>query len=186
MINVITPPAVEPVTLTEMKAHLRVDISNEDALISGLISAAREQAEETLRRSLGAQTLELVLTTWPSRSVELLRGPVRSIVSVEYTDIDGEEGEIDEGDYYLAAGGNLVLAALASWPVVTIRELRIRYEAGYATPAQIPVRYRQAIKMLVGDWYEHRESTLIDRGVAAHEMPHGVMRLLRPDRGYRF
>ncbi len=39
------PPAGEPLTLAEAKLHLRVDLSDDDALITALISAAREQAE---------------------------------------------------------------------------------------------------------------------------------------------
>ena len=46
-----TPPAVEPVTVAEAKAHLRVDISDDDTYIGTLITAAREWCEEYLDRS---------------------------------------------------------------------------------------------------------------------------------------
>jgi uncharacterized phiE125 gp8 family phage protein len=70
-----TQPAVEPVTLAEAKAHLRVDISTDDALISAIVKASREFCEEYLDRSL-------VHTQWTMRmdalpwEIELPRPPV--------------------------------------------------------------------------------------------------------------
>ena len=44
-IQLVTPPAVEPVSLAEMKEHLRVDAVDQDLTIKSLISAARQYAE---------------------------------------------------------------------------------------------------------------------------------------------
>ena len=44
--SVVTPAASEPITLTEAKNFLRVDGSDDDALITALISAAREMCEQ--------------------------------------------------------------------------------------------------------------------------------------------
>ena len=46
MLTVITPPATEPITLNEMKLHSRIDGSDDDTLIEGLITAARMQLEQ--------------------------------------------------------------------------------------------------------------------------------------------
>lgn len=51
MFTVVTPPSGEPLSLDEAKAHLVVDIDDDDALIGSLITVAREKCESYLSRS---------------------------------------------------------------------------------------------------------------------------------------
>lgn len=67
----VSEPAAEPVSLIEAKEHLRVDWSDDDALISALISAAREYAESICRRVFVTQSWKLVLDTFPSPGANL-------------------------------------------------------------------------------------------------------------------
>jgi uncharacterized phiE125 gp8 family phage protein len=62
-----TPPAVEPVSLAEAKLHLRVDITDDDALITGLIQGARYAAENMCRRVMVTQSWGLTLDGFPRR-----------------------------------------------------------------------------------------------------------------------
>jgi len=62
-------PAVEPVSLDEAKAHLRVDSTADDGLISGLIAAARVQTEAETGRRWVNQSLTLSLPGFPRRRV---------------------------------------------------------------------------------------------------------------------
>ena len=55
-LKLATHPEVEPVTLAEAKAHLRLDTDADDAYVSALISAARERVELFLRRALITQS----------------------------------------------------------------------------------------------------------------------------------
>jgi hypothetical protein len=63
--KVTVAPAVEPVTLALAKQHLRVDFTDDDVLITGLITAARQWAEVYCRRAFFDQTIVLSLDAFP-------------------------------------------------------------------------------------------------------------------------
>lgn len=67
----VTPPTVEPITLAQAKTHLRVDVTDDDALITDLIAAARQYAEGICRRAFCTQSWKLVLDTWPSPGMNI-------------------------------------------------------------------------------------------------------------------
>ena len=56
-VKIITAPAVEPVSPSEQKRHMRVDWADDDADISDYISTARQWMERKLNRALITQTL---------------------------------------------------------------------------------------------------------------------------------
>jgi uncharacterized phiE125 gp8 family phage protein len=66
-INLVTPPVVEPVTVTQLKQSLRIDAgyTDEDDLLSGYISGAREWCESYMRRAIYNQTWQLTLDHFP-------------------------------------------------------------------------------------------------------------------------
>lgn len=67
----VTPPIEEPISLDEAKAHLRVDIDDDDALIAGLIVAARSEAEQITRRAFVSQSWKLALDQFPRPSMNV-------------------------------------------------------------------------------------------------------------------
>ncbi len=186
-----TAATEEPVSLAEMKLHLRVDHTEEDAMIASLITTAREQVELEARRTLCTATLEQRLERWPwAGEFVLYRGPVQSITSITYTDKDGTGGTMASGDYVFYKETDppmLVLAPNAVWPAVDLMpgySIAIRYVAGYGAATAVPQRYKQAIKLLVGHWYENREPVVI--GTIATQIPMAVRALLDTDRGGYF
>lgn len=186
-----TAPTEEPVSLAEMKLHLRVDHSDEDALIASLITAAREQCELEARRTFCTATLEQRLDRWPAMGgCSLLRGPVQNITSIGYTDDEGNAGTMDAADYVLYTETDpamLVLAPGASWPVVDLMpgySIAVRYVAGYGAGSAVPARYKHAIKLMVSHWYENREPVVV--GTIVTQMPMAVRALLDTDRGGYF
>lgn len=65
------PPVVEPVSLAEAKAHLRVDSEAEDDLIMGLIQAAREWVEVYLDRTLITTQWTMKMDSFPTMARQL-------------------------------------------------------------------------------------------------------------------
>ena len=65
-------PAVEPVTVPEMMAYLRLDGPDEEALVASLIVAARHTLELVTRQVFIAQTWRVRLDRWPPGRVVAL------------------------------------------------------------------------------------------------------------------
>ncbi|MBW6531922.1 head-tail connector protein [Sphingomonas sp. RRHST34] len=192
---VVIPP--EPVvTLDEAKAHLKVDGSDEDALIEAYVAAATghiDGPDGWLGRALGVQTLEARCDSASCRDVVSLPfPPVIELVSVSYLDRDGIEQMADLADVE-QLGANII-ATGAAWPWVggsTRREaVRIRYRAGYAPDTSgaepkstLPAAIRAAILLMTGDLYRNRDTVAINT-VTQVPMSTAVANLLRPFRVY--
>lgn len=178
---VVTPPAEEPITLAEAKAHLRVDGTDEDTLIGSYITAARLKCEEISRRAFVTQTLAMVMDCWPETNIiELVRPPLISLTSVIYKDSAGAPTTWPSSNYVIdtvSIPGRLALASNAMWPGVTlypIGGLKVTYQAGYGLSAAVPELYKQAVKLLTAYYYENREQL--------DDIPRGIINLLRADR----
>src|SRR6185503_18504563 len=82
-LQLITPPLIEPVTLADAKLHLKVDTSDDDALIARLITAARASAEWHTGRALNTQGWILWLDCWPQCGViEIPLSPLQRVSTV--------------------------------------------------------------------------------------------------------
>lgn len=197
-LTLVSGPSVEPITLTEAKNHLRVDISDDDDLINGLIVAARRVAESQLRRAFVNQTWDLKIDAFPwfrlthpdynfTRVDYEIRLPIAtatSVSSLTYVDWDGNSQTVDPGNYLFTAGepGRLIPYPYKLWPWPRIQPAAatIRFTAGYGADATyVPATIKAAIKMMVGTWYENRESVVMQSGITSGAVvPFGVDALL--------
>ncbi|MGY1490726.1 head-tail connector protein [Methylobacillus pratensis] len=181
--RVITPPAAEPVTLEEAKLHLRVDGSEEDKYILDLISVARASCEGFLGWFVVEQTIEMALCMWPRNPYELRVSPVTEVVSVSYSDPEGQVGVLDPDAYRLnsfVTPEQLVFNdALLPQLSPVFDAVKIVMKVGNYGVIPSPVRH--AILLYVGHFYANREATA-PTGVA--EMPLGVQHLLQPYRSW--
>lgn len=191
-VTVITPPAAEPVTVSEAKSHLRVDSTDDDTLIGVLITTAREWLESASGRCLITRTLEMTLDEWPAGDmIELIGAPAASVTSLTWTDRSGTVTTLSSSTDYLTAvtraPGRVILRFGTCWPgtgqLKELEAIRLRYTAGYgAAGSAVPASLRQAILLLVGHWYANREATVITPGAGGMDIPLGVSALIAPYR----
>ena len=98
----LTPPAVEPISLTQAKIWLRIDHSHEDELISALIASARLVVESAARRMLVLQTWRIVMDQWPSADIIIPFAPVRRVLALRTLN-DVDAGVVAPPSTYIAA-----------------------------------------------------------------------------------
>lgn len=166
----ITAPNALPVSLAEIKAHLRVDTSDEDADITAKINAAVEAVEHITGRALMTQSWLLSLDAFP-RALELTRVPVASVASIEWDDSAGAPQTLSPSLYALDNADEYDIARVVpafgkSWPAALafMNSVRVTFVAGYPDAASVPDSIKSWIKLHVGTAYENRETETIDRG----------------------
>lgn len=182
-------PAVEPVTLVEAKAHLRIDGTAEDVLIGSLILTSRLHIEAALGIALIAQGWRLTLDRWPQGGVvRFPLRPIQSIASVTVYDADENASVVPSEDYLLdgQALSPRLIARDGQWPPPgkPAAGIEIAFTAGIgAAAANVPQPIRHALLLLVAHWYEHRDP--LEIGSAAAAIPAAVSDLLKPYREVR-
>jgi uncharacterized phiE125 gp8 family phage protein len=182
----IEGPAFEPVSLADVKAHLKVEHDEDDTLLTAAIASARFHVEAATRRVLIEQRWRIHLDAWPrKRIVPLAIAPLITVDSVTVRDSAGVPHVADPADYEVDAisvPGRIVLSAAAPAPVGrVINGIEIDITAGYGPSSiEVPPPLRQAILMLVTHWYEHRGAVGHDLAVLA--APLGFEALIAPYR----
>lgn len=190
-LKLITAPAVEPVTATEFKLHNKIDIADDDAMVTIYNQAARQDIEHITRRAICTQTWDLYLDDWPDGdAIEIPLPPLQSITSVKYYDDDNTEATFASTNYIVDVAsdpGRIVLYGDASWPSTVLRPANgiiIRFLAGYGAAADVPTALKQAILLLGAHFYENRESVVV--GKIATLLPQAVNALIWPYRVFNF
>lgn len=158
-LSLITPPAAEPVTLAEAKAHLKIDTSDEDALLATLITAARARAEWHTGRAFVTQSWCLKHDSWPPDGIaEIPLPPLRSVSEIVVTDRAGIRTVLAPEHYAVdtaAEPGRVIFDE----PQRNLRRhdaLEIAFTAGYGDAGAVPAAVKEAILQIVADLHSHR------------------------------
>lgn len=147
-----TPPSGFPITLDQVKAHLRIDDSADDALLNSFISAATSLVERYLDQRLLTQTWIYWLDGFPSRTlfdnlrpdgvtegalseylsvqrdVKIPIYPLQSVVEIKtYGEYD-TPFTFSSSDYEVeptkSRPGRVSLRRQATWPSTILRSMR--------------------------------------------------------------
>ena len=133
----VTPPASEPVSLADAKLFARITTSAEDALVTTLITAARQRCENWRGFSFVTQTWDFFFDRFPNRrdgwlqsenftpsgaqfgrgyptaydlrerAISLERGPCQSVTFVKYTPLNGSPVTLDPASYIVDTSNTL-------------------------------------------------------------------------------
>ncbi len=188
--QLISPPGIEPVTLAAAKAHLRVEITDDDNLIGALITAARVLVEIATRRVLITQRWRLTYDRWPPDGlVELRMTPIQSVDAAMIYDGNGNATSLNPTSYQVDLA-SVPARLMLTVPIETVQPgrpiagIEIDVTAGYGLSGlQVPQPLQLAMMMLVARWYETRDGTSV--GTVPASIQQGFEALIAPYRVLR-
>lgn len=186
--KLIEAPDIEPLTIDEVKEHLRVDNDDDDTLIESLITTARMMVEEYTALQLLPSTWELYLDSFPNE-ILINKTPIQEISSLKYYDSSNVLTTLDANLYdvdIIGQPARVKSVSTSSFPCSYIRlnSVVCNFIAGYEDAASIPAPLKQAMLMIIGHLFEHREDVAI--GVSVNEMPMASKYLMNPYRVFIF
>ena len=169
-ITELTQPAAEPVTLAQAKQHLVIPASftDDDALITAYITAARQYCEHYTRRAFFERSVQLTLNHFPAwdyeatvgahsrdgwfyydhffrnPTIQLPKPAVQSVTSIKYVDVGGDQQTLDSSLYVLdnaAEPARLSPAPGAYWPYT------MQYRPGNVQITYVAGSYGDGVKV---------------------------------------
>lgn len=165
-LTLVTDVAGEPVTLDEQKAHLRLDISDDDGYLSRCITSARTFVEGQTKRAIMPKTYDYKIDygfpwKYGTQRIDLPLNPVTSVTTITYVDSTGSSQTLASNQYTLAARTHdsfIVPAYGVTWPDVrgVPDAVTVRFVVGDIT--NIPEELHRAIMILAAHYYEVRET----------------------------
>lgn len=176
----------EPITVAELKAHLRLDHSDQDVYLATLIAAAREELEAATWKGFVLTARTVTLRSFPivfpcggswrsarnngrgDNAIYLPFPPLQSVTSIVYLDSSGVAQTLSPSRYVVSPAhwpGTIEPVYGDYWP--DVREhpaaVTITFQAGYADAASVPAMVKHALKLIAGENYEHSEPTELSK-----------------------
>ena len=168
-------PATKVVSVTDIKAQLRIDSSDEDTLLGYYIDAATDMAENYCNRHFITHQYKLYFNEQVNKAslifpnctlvdVDAVVGPpaVAAKRPINWVDANGAAQSSDKA--YIDAFSNPSLVYLSSdFPGTTLKDNSANtfyfwFNTGYGSAsADVPEAIKQAIKLIVADMYYFRE-----------------------------
>lgn len=173
-------PTAEPLTLATVKAFLKVEHTEDDTIISDLISQKREYIETFLDRTLMVRSIEMA---YPSvqRIYRVPVVPIIEVQAVKYSTDDSDEVDVVDSAVNLRSRQACIIIDPSAYPDrIDDTDIVITLNTGYTDVEQIPKPIINALMLLVADAYECRHNKEISR-----KMTTAAADLLEPYRNQR-
>ena len=171
-----------PVSLQEVKDHLRIEHSLEDDILLKMAIGATTMVETECSRLLSPATVIVTYNVPRTKGnpgfqdidthvydpdkifseIKLPRSPVQSITSVELMGLDGTATDLDSSLYYFDAASQFINWTNGLFYLTDYKTpiLKVTFEAGYATGG-VPEDIKRSILIVVADMYEYRDSEVV-------------------------
>lgn len=188
-LELVTAPSALPLSLAEAKAQMRVEHSDDDALINRLIAVAVAYVD--VQGALGAAMITQIWGQWVGQNagtVRLLLGPFQAVTAVKYYDIDNALQTATLSNFQIVGTKNNKTISPKTgfnWPTTFQRDdaIKIEYRIGFGNAStDVPQNIRHAMLMLIGFHYENRENELI--GTISKTLPFGFEEMLGQSRNH--
>lgn len=165
-VEVLAAPGTTPVSVPELRDHLRLNDQAEDVQLAELLAAAVELFEHDTARPVLTTTYRQSLSYWPCGPIVLGKGGVTAVNAVKFYQADGSPSALATDQWRANLATPPASVTLASTPAIVTTAAGIpvvpvgcvEFVAGWATPAAVPRQVRVALKLLAGHWYENREA----------------------------
>ena len=163
------------VPLSQAKAHLRVDGTDDDTLIGALINTAGEIVEEYTGLYLDNCTYTYYADHFSS-VMKIHVGPNATVGSVAYINDEGSLTTFDAANYHtdlLSYPLRIQFENLPNQVDDRVHAVRIKGSAGYNN---VPSALKSAMLLIIGHLYEHRKDVLV--GIQSAPLVHGAKYLM--------
>lgn len=167
----------------DMKLHLRISGSQDDALVLLQTLAATAHAEKVTSSSFVTQTILMAMDRFPNDEIRIPRSPLILINSIKYIDTDGVQITWPANEYKvdtISKPGRIRPVFGLQWPAARreINSVEIDYDAGYGLATAVPDPIVAAVKLICGHLFENRENSI--SGTIMKDIPTGALDLLAP------
>jgi uncharacterized phiE125 gp8 family phage protein len=168
----------EIVSSSELKDYARIETSDDDAIVSNLIVAARQKCEAIINRDIVAKTRSLFISNIETSGeygnlykrrakIVLPYAPVNSITSVQTQASDGTLSNINYESYGLEDKYIEISSAVHENVKIVYTTTGLSYDD-----------LKNAIKMLASTYYDNRENFV--KGKTVNKIPNDVKSILAP------
>jgi len=178
----LTAPALEPLTLDEVKLHLRIDGSSDDALIMETLKAARQYCELACDTKLITQLWRQFASEIPSnRNILIALRPVQSVEQVVIYDRSGNPTTLDGQQFMLHRDDHQTIVRISTEVPLEMglngAEIDLKVGMG-DLGVDVPDVLKRATLLLVTHWYEFRGA--VSPSAQPVSLPPGFEVLLAP------